>query len=242
MNSDSQIQSIKSHIENLKMQIDNIETQNNSMMMGNSRIGEQLINLSIQMLNTGIQTFILGKDNFEMIDITKFHNQIKKIKEQIKSIESETEPMNPMMGNPMGMGMADSQDGMQQQMMQQQMMQQQMMQQQMMQQQMMQQQMMQQQQAAEMQRQMQEILNGNNTYNDYLKFVFKHVNGTRNEIKIRKGKKVKDLLEKYINAAFISDGKSLTFLYNAAKIDKNDQRRVEEVFKNSDIFTITIIG
>ena len=62
------------------------------------------------------------------------------------------------------------------------------------------------------------------------------------EIKIRKGKKVKDLLEKYINEAFVLGGESLTFLYNAAKIDRNDQRRVEEIFKYSDSFTITVIG
>ena len=144
--------------------------------------------------------------------------------------------MNPMMGNPI----MDSPNEMQQQMMQQQMMQQQMMQQQMQQQ--MMQQMMQQQaeaNAAEMQRQMQEILNANN---DYLKFKFKHVNGSKNEIKIRKGKKVKDLLDKYINETFGLGGESLSFLYNAAKFDRNDQRRIEEVFKNGDSFTITVIG
>ena len=256
MDNDFQIQAIKSQIENLKIQIDNIETQHNkmSMMMGNSKIGEQLINLSIQMLNTGIQTFNLGKSQFEMIDITKFSKQIKNIHDQIKSIESTINQMNPMMGqmnNPMmnnnpnnqimgmGMGMMDSPNN-QQQMMQQQMMQQQMIQQQMMQQQMLAAQAAQ----AEKMRLMQEILNSpnNNENYEYLNFKFNRVNGMKNQIKMRKGKKVKDLLDKYINEVLGLNSGNLNFLYMAARIDRNEQKKIEEFFKNGDTFTITVIG
>ena len=48
MNSNIQIQTLKSKIENMKLQIDNISIQNNNnMFMMNNPIGGQLINLSI---------------------------------------------------------------------------------------------------------------------------------------------------------------------------------------------------
>ena len=52
MDSNIQIQTLKSQIENMKLQIDNISIQNNNMFMMNAPIGGQLINLSMQMLNT----------------------------------------------------------------------------------------------------------------------------------------------------------------------------------------------
>ena len=101
MDSSVQIQAIKSQIENLKLQIDNIEMQNkNNMgmmgMMDNNKIGEQLINLSIQMFNVGIQAFNTGNNNFELVDLGKFHNQLENISEKIKGFVSVTEQI-PMM-------------------------------------------------------------------------------------------------------------------------------------------------
>ena len=237
MDSSILIQSIKSQIENLKLQIDNIETQNNSssmnmgmgmgMMDNPSKVGEQLINLSIQMFNVGIQAFNAGKSNFEMIiNLDKFHEQLKKVSEKIKKIISDYEDSQQQMT-------------MQQQMMQQQMMQQQMMQQQMMQQQIMQQQMMQQQmmEQAMMQNQMQELLN-----EKYFDIKFKKTNGELNKINIKGSKKIKDLLDKYISNVYGQFSyKKLAFIYDGATLDRNDQRKVEERFKNKESYTILVI-
>ena len=84
--------------------------------------------------------------------------------------------------------------------------------------------------------------NNLNEEKDYLKFIFKHSDGQKKEIKIRKGEKVKDLLDKYINEIYIIDSKKFYFLNDADKIDKNDQRKVEEVFKNDNSFIIKEIG
>ena len=56
MDTNIQIQSLKSQIDNMKLQINNIELQNNNMnMMMGDTINDQLLNLSIQMFNAGIQ-------------------------------------------------------------------------------------------------------------------------------------------------------------------------------------------
>ena len=118
MDTNIQIQSIKSQIENIKLQIDNIEMQSNNMfMMNNDSISEQIINLSIQMFNAGIQAFNTGKNLNMMMNTQNSYDKLKKISEQINSIISEYDNMNQI-------------QLMQQQMMMQQMQQQMMMQQQ----------------------------------------------------------------------------------------------------------------
>ena len=87
MDSDLQIQGIKSQLENMKLQLESIEMQNSnlsnlSMMMNPT--GDQLLNLSIQMLNTGLQTFNIGS-NLSM-NADKFYSQLKKISEKINII------------------------------------------------------------------------------------------------------------------------------------------------------------
>ena len=54
MDTNLQIQGIKSQVNNMKLQIENIEMQNNNGFMMQNPIGEQLLNLSIQMLNSGL--------------------------------------------------------------------------------------------------------------------------------------------------------------------------------------------
>ena len=44
MDSNIQIQTLKSQIENMKLQINNISLQNSNMLMMNAPIGDQLIN------------------------------------------------------------------------------------------------------------------------------------------------------------------------------------------------------
>ena len=44
MDSNIQIQTLKSQIENMKIQINNISLQNSNMLMMNAPIGDQLIN------------------------------------------------------------------------------------------------------------------------------------------------------------------------------------------------------
>ena len=91
MDSNIQIQNLKSNIANMKLQIDTIEMQNNNMLMMNNPIGGQLINLSIQMMNTGIQTFNYGK-NMMMMNMNSmeyFYEELKKVSEQINLVINE---------------------------------------------------------------------------------------------------------------------------------------------------------
>ena len=118
------------------------------------------------------------------------------------------------------------QQQMQQQMMQQQMMQQQMMQLQMLQQQIMQQQMMEQQMMNE----------------KYFNIKFKKMNGEINKINIKGNKRIKDLFDKYITDIYGSfTFKKLAFLYNGAAIDRDDQRKVEDCFKNKEGCTVLVV-
>ena len=213
MDSSIQIQGIKSQIENLKLQIDNIEMQNNNNMgmMGmidNNKIGEQLINLSIQMFNVGIQAFNTGNNNFEIVNLDKFHNQLKNISEKIKEFASYSDP-NPMM----------------QQMMQNQMMQLEMMQQQAMMQQMMQEQMM-----------SQQAMTNQNRKVKYLNFIFKKSDGNTITITIENNKKIKDLFDKYISEAYGLH----SFICNAKKISRHDQRIIGDYFTSADTYIISV--
>ena len=89
MDSNIQIQTLKSQIENMKLQIDNISMQNNNMLMKNAPISSQLINLSIPMLNTGIQTFNIGKTMMIDMNMDNFYEQLKKVSEQINTMINE---------------------------------------------------------------------------------------------------------------------------------------------------------
>ena len=102
MDSNIQIQTLKSQIENLKLQIDNIEMQNNQNNMtilfnNDNQIGEQLLNLSIQMFNAGIQTFITGKSNIMAINLDKYYIKIGNISNQINSIIEDYNKKKQMM-------------------------------------------------------------------------------------------------------------------------------------------------
>ena len=88
MDTDIQIQAIKSQIEYMHLQIDNIQNQNNIMDMNmmNNQIGEQLFNLSFQLLNTGMQAFNTGKKIIDVVNADKFYEKLKYISEQINQI------------------------------------------------------------------------------------------------------------------------------------------------------------
>ena len=88
MDTDIQIQAIKSQIEYMHLQIDNIQNQNNIMDMNmmNNQIGEQLFNLSFQLLNTGMQAFNTGKKIIDVVNADKFYEKLKYISEQINLI------------------------------------------------------------------------------------------------------------------------------------------------------------
>ena len=90
MDTNLQIQGIKSQIENMKLSIEIIENQNfismnpmGSMSMSNPT-GEQLLILSIQMFSTAIQTFNMGK-NLSM-DSQKYFDKLEDISKQINNI------------------------------------------------------------------------------------------------------------------------------------------------------------
>ncbi len=88
MDTNFQIQSLKSQLESIKLQMDNIEIQNNSLTMSNP-IGQQLFLLSMQLFNTGIQAFNIGKIMYKINDQQKFYEQLRKILEQINSLINE---------------------------------------------------------------------------------------------------------------------------------------------------------
>ena len=88
METNNQIQLLKSQIMNIKSGLDNISLQNNNMLiMNNIQVGELLLNLSIQILNTGIQAFNIGK-NISM-NYNKYFDQLKLISQQINSLINE---------------------------------------------------------------------------------------------------------------------------------------------------------
>ena len=90
MDTNFQIQSLKSQLESIKLQMDNIEMQNNSLQMSNP-IGQQLFILSMQLFNAGIQAFNTGKIMYKANDNKKFYEQLRKISEQINSIIKESD-------------------------------------------------------------------------------------------------------------------------------------------------------
>lgn len=51
------------------------------------------------------------------------------------------------------------------------------------------------------------------------------------------GKKIKDLFDKYINE---TNNEIFFFVYNSKKIERNDQRKIKEIFKNGDFFTLMV--
>ena len=81
-----------------------------------------------------------------------------------------------------------------------------------------------------------------NSSKEYLSFTFKKANNENDEnnIRIEKGKKVKELFDLYIDEAYGNTNKRLKFVHNALKIDRNEQKKVEEVFKNGNKFTIKV--
>ena len=97
MDSNIQIETLKSQIENMKLQIDNISMQNNNMFMMNAPIGGQLINLSMQMLNTGIQAFNIGKSIMLNMNMDNYYEQLKKVSEQINTMLNEYNMQQQMM-------------------------------------------------------------------------------------------------------------------------------------------------
>ena len=96
MDTNIQIQALKSQIDNIKLQIDNIEMQSNNMLMMNNSISEQILNISIQMFNAGIQAFNTGKNMNMMMNIQNSYDKLKKISVQINSIISEYDNKNQM--------------------------------------------------------------------------------------------------------------------------------------------------
>ena len=118
MDTNIQLQALKSQIENMKIQIDNIELQNNNMLMMNNPIGEQLLNISIQMFNAAIQAFKTGK-NMTMAIMDKYFDQLRKISEHINSIVNDNN-LQKMQQQMMMQQQTQQQMIIQQQMMQQQ--------------------------------------------------------------------------------------------------------------------------
>ena len=204
MDSNIQIQTLKSQIENMKLQIDNISMQNNNLLMKNAPISSQLINLSIQMLNTGIQTFNIGKTMMIDMNMDNFYEHLKKVSEQINTMINEYKIKQQMM--------------LQQQMMIQQQI---MLQQQMA----MQNQMMMQQQIKENQNQL-----NDNGKSEYIYIKFDNPNKENLTLAFKSEIKVKEALNKYIERIYGYPNDKIAFVYNAKKIDRNELRTIGEFF------------
>ena len=98
MDTNIQIQSLKSQIMNINFQLDNIDEQNKKAFMINKiQIGEQLLNLSIQILNIGIQAFTFGKAT--ITNHIKYSEQLKLISQKINSFIYENDILQQKMNN-----------------------------------------------------------------------------------------------------------------------------------------------
>ena len=76
----------------------------------------------------------------------------------------------------------------------------------------------------------------------YFNIKFTKVSGETNKINIKGSKRIKDLLDKYIDEVYGPfTSKKLGFIYNGGTIDRNDQRKVEDFFKNKVSYTILVI-
>ena len=217
MDSNFQIQTIKSQIDNMKLQIENIEMQNNNMMnqMMVNQIGEPLLILGIQMLNVGIQTFNFGKSL--SINLSKYFDQLKNISEQIINL--------------ININNIDNQKQMMQQL--QLMQQQQIMQQQIMQQQIMQQQIMQQ----------QELFQNQVLPLRKINVVF-HSNISRDIcLAVDPDITIKELNEKYYGTikGLLVKYSDYSLIYNANEIKKDAQTKIKDYFNYKDFVKITVI-
>ena len=200
MDTNFQIQGIKSQIDNMKFQIENIETQYNNMMnlMMLGQIGDQLLALSMQMLNTGIQTFNIGKNLTFNID--KYFNQLKTITDQINNLINIHNIEK------------------QQQMMQQQIMAQQ-------QQMMMQQQMMAQQEIMHNQNQQQQVKEWRK-----VNIQFRLYDGTMRNIIMNTNSTIKEIYDRIIKEVCNNENKYIYISFKGKYLKRDDNRKIKEYF------------
>ena len=205
------IQGIKSQIENMNLQIDNIQSQNNIMNM--KMVSSQI---GEQLLNLSFQLLNTGIQAFNagknMITIM----DTNKFYERLKNISEQ-------------INLIINYNDMNQMQQQQMMMQQQMM---------LQQQMMIQQQMNEKQ----PIINGLSDKRPSKNIIFVYEGRTKNAINIKAkyGTKVEEVLNEYINRISVNDEK-LVFVFNANKINRNEQRVIEDFFRLYNNPTIQVL-
>ena len=78
-----------------------------------------------------------------------------------------------------------------------------------------------------------------NSSKEFLQFKFNHSDKYVYYIQIEKGKKVQELFDEYIEV-YGYHYKELKFVHNEITLDRNDQRKVEEVFKKEDNYIINV--
>ena len=192
MDTNIQIQSLKSQIDNMKLQISNIEIENN--MMNNQLQGEQLINLGIQMLNTGLFSINAGKCKI-MTSPLIYHEQLENISKQINNIINEIIQQKQMI----------------------------------------------QQQCFMMQNQMINQINMNNLQIPYSKpkLNITFVGVFNINIVCDYDTKIKDVLDKFSNRVGKPKDK-YRFLFKGEILDKNDERKIENILTNVNCEQIII--
>ena len=203
-------------IQSLKSQVENIKLQMDNIDMQNNNMSMMNNPIGEQLLNLSIQMFNAG---IQAYNIGKSFNDIMNTNKYYEQLAKISKQINDVI-------ISEQQIMIQQNMMQQQMMQQQMMQQQMMQQQMMQQQMMQQQM---MQQQMKKIIFINNS------------TGVKTHMESKVGITMEELFNRYKNEVYGETNKKLTYIYISKKINRDDKRKLEDVFKLDDSPEILVI-
>jgi hypothetical protein len=192
MNTQTQIQTLKSQIDNMQLQINNIQMQSYNMLLINkNQIGEQLLNLSIQLLNDGIQAFNIGKSMITMTNID-FLGQLQNISNKINYLINEN-----------NMEQIQNQMMLQQQTMSQQQM--------------------------EVQQQML------NNQMESTNILFENARCPKGKkmgiIYATLEMKTKDVLNQYIDEYYGNTNIKINFIFNASKIDRNEQRNIEQFFR-----------
>ena len=197
-----QIQGIKSQVDNMKFQIENIENQNNNMMNPMMQTNQ----IGDQILILSMQMFNTGIQTFNIGKTLSMN--LNKYFDQLKKI---SEQLNNLI----------KQEEMNQQMMIQQEM-------------MIQQQIMAQQQMNFQHQQMMEQNFREQKIKEWkiVNLLFRAQNGNLKTIVIETERTIKELIDKYMEVVYGFENRNIIFVFNANKLNRNDNRKIKEYFSS----------
>ena len=79
---------------------------------------------------------------------------------------------------------------------------------------------------------------------DSIKIIFNTTQGKKTEVSVKKGTTIDQLLKKYLeleNRSYLIADKNICFIYNATKLKFGDNTKFENLFKNANVASATII-